>query len=124
MLSIQGTKMRQEDEYKCNEHSSGEVCEASDTNTALAGVGAEGREVSGSASAANTGRHPYCANCDIEILWPPTVVQGKTYCCIGCAGGGPCCCDYSLYRSETISGVVHYGPQVEEARASSDNEAS
>ena len=50
-----------------------------------------------------------CANCDIDILWPPTVVQGKIYCCTGCAAGGPCSCDYSLYRSVTISGVIHYG---------------
>jgi hypothetical protein len=38
-----------------------------------------------------------CANCEIEILWPPTVVQGKPYCCAGCAAGGPCSCDYSQY---------------------------
>jgi hypothetical protein len=50
----------------------------------------------------------HCANCDIEFLWPPTVVQGKTYCCTGCAAGGPCNCDYSQYRSVTISGVIHY----------------
>jgi len=54
-----------------------------------------------------------CANCDIDILWPPTVVQGKTYCCTGCAAGGPCNCDYSQYRSVTISGVIHYGPHAE-----------
>jgi hypothetical protein len=54
-----------------------------------------------------------CANCDIDILWPPTVVQGKTYCCTGCAAGGPCNCDYSQYRSVTISGVIHYGPHPE-----------
>jgi hypothetical protein len=54
-----------------------------------------------------------CANCDIEFLWPPTVVQGKTYCCTGCAAGGPCNCDYSQYRSVTISGVIHYGPHAE-----------
>jgi hypothetical protein len=55
-------------------------------------------------------QHPlvHCANCDIEILWTPTIVQGKTYCCTGCAAGGPCNCDYSLYRSVTISGVIHY----------------
>jgi hypothetical protein len=50
----------------------------------------------------------HCANCDIEILWAPTVVQGKTFCCTGCAAGGPCNCDYSLYRSVNISGVIHY----------------
>ncbi len=51
---------------------------------------------------------PRCANCDIEILWRPTIRQGKTYCCTGCAAGGPCNCDYSLYRSVTISGVIYY----------------
>src|SRR2546423_15425139 len=56
-----------------------------------------------------------CANCDIEILWPPTVVQGKTYCCSGCAVGGPCNCDYSQYRSVNIAGRIHY--DVEEGKA-------
>ncbi len=37
----------------------------------------------------------HCANCDIDILWTPTIVQGKAYCCTGCAAGGPCNCDYS-----------------------------
>jgi hypothetical protein len=37
----------------------------------------------------------HCANCDIDFLWAPTIVQGKTYCCTGCAAGGPCNCDYS-----------------------------
>jgi hypothetical protein len=50
----------------------------------------------------------HCANCDIEFFWSPTVVQGKVYCCSGCAAGGPCNCDYSLYRSVTILGVIHY----------------
>ena len=51
-----------------------------------------------------------CANCDIEFFWPPTVVQGKAYCCTGCAAGGPCNCDYSLYRPVSILGVIHYEP--------------
>jgi hypothetical protein len=54
-----------------------------------------------------------CANCDIEFQWPPTIVRGKTYCCTGCANGGPCCCDYSLYNVVNISGVIHYAPDVE-----------
>jgi hypothetical protein len=53
-----------------------------------------------------------CANCDIDILWPPVVVQGKTYCCTGCAAGGPCNCDYSEYSSVSISGVIYYGTDV------------
>jgi hypothetical protein len=52
-----------------------------------------------------------CANCDIEFFWSPTVVQDNLYCCTGCAAGGPCTCDYSLYRSVTIMGVIHYDEQ-------------
>lgn len=36
-----------------------------------------------------------CANCGIPIHWQPTLVDGIAYCCVGCAGGGPCTCDYS-----------------------------
>ena len=56
-----------------------------------------------------------CANCEIDILWAPIIVQGKAFCCTGCAAGGPCNCDYSEYRSVNISGVIHYGygPQPE-----------
>jgi hypothetical protein len=35
-----------------------------------------------------------CTNCGIVIRWLPTVVDGKPYCCLGCAQGGPCECDY------------------------------
>lgn len=51
-----------------------------------------------------------CANCDIEILWTPTIARETAYCCTGCAAGGPCNCDYSQYRSANISGVIHYYP--------------
>jgi len=50
-----------------------------------------------------------CSNCEIEFQWSPTLVNEKTYCCTGCAGGGPCCCDYSQYNAVNISGVIHYG---------------
>ncbi len=36
-----------------------------------------------------------CENCGILITWQPTVVDGQAYCCLGCAVGGPCSCDYS-----------------------------
>lgn len=49
-----------------------------------------------------------CANCEIDFFWSPTVSLDKIYCCTGCAAGGPCNCDYSLYRSVTIMGVIHY----------------
>jgi hypothetical protein len=67
---------------------------------------------------------PHCANCDIDILWPPTVVQGITYCCVGCAAGGPCCCDYSQYRSVTISGIIHYGPDEDALQKAPNQETS
>ena len=35
-----------------------------------------------------------CANCGLEISWPPAVVDGNSYCCGGCALGGPCYCSY------------------------------
>lgn len=38
---------------------------------------------------------PICANCGIPIRWLPTIVAGKTFCCLGCAEGGPCECDYT-----------------------------
>jgi hypothetical protein len=54
---------------------------------------------------------PRCANCDIEILWPPIYRQGVAYCCTGCAAGGPCNCDYSQYHAVNIAGVIHYRPE-------------
>ena len=41
-----------------------------------------------------------CANCGIEIRWQSTIVDGKTYCCLGCSRGGPCECDYSRLPQE------------------------
>lgn len=35
-----------------------------------------------------------CATCGIIIHWQPTIVDGLSYCCPGCAQGGPCNCDY------------------------------
>ncbi len=35
-----------------------------------------------------------CANCGLEIDWEPVVAEGRTYCCGGCARGGPCYCSY------------------------------
>ena len=67
----------------------------------------EGEEQSVRPDAARRQMHR-CANCDIEFFWSPTVVQDNVYCCTGCAAGGPCTCDYSLYRSVIIMGVIHY----------------
>lgn len=35
-----------------------------------------------------------CATCEIEVVWPPIRRHGRTYCCAGCAAGGPCTCSY------------------------------
>jgi hypothetical protein len=40
------------------------------------------------------GQQVVCANCGIIIRWQPTIIEGKGYCCLGCAQGGPCECDY------------------------------
>src|SRR5690242_167222 len=57
----------------------------------------------GSSSHHHVGQQPIrCANCDIDILWAPIVVQGTTYCCTGCAAGGPCNCDYSQYYLSSL----------------------
>ncbi len=37
-----------------------------------------------------------CANCGLEIGWEPIVLEGRAYCCGGCACGGPCYCSYDL----------------------------
>lgn len=41
-----------------------------------------------------------CANCGISIEWQPTIIDGHTYCCLGCSRGGPCDCDYSRLPQE------------------------
>lgn len=35
-----------------------------------------------------------CASCDIDLEGEPLVVDGKPFCCQGCAQGGPCTCTY------------------------------
>ncbi len=40
-----------------------------------------------------------CQNCGIEIEWQPVIVDRQPYCCLGCAQGGPCQCDYARLPS-------------------------
>jgi len=50
---------------------------------------------------------PMCANCRIVIRWQPTIVDGRFYCCLGCAQGGPCECDYDhLPQRDEINPLV------------------
>ena len=51
--------------------------------------------------------YPTCRSCGIEIRWKPTIVGDRTYCCIGCAQGGPCECDYdNLPRVDEVNALV------------------
>ena len=53
------------------------------------------------------GQEQICANCGIVIVWEPTMVEGRHYCCPGCAQGGPCDCDYdNLPRSGDGNPIV------------------
>jgi len=42
----------------------------------------------------------HCANCGIRITWPAITSDGKAYCCLGCALGGPCYCSYDYGGKE------------------------
>ena len=35
-----------------------------------------------------------CASCEGHLTTDPVYRMDETYCCIGCAGGGPCVCLY------------------------------
>lgn len=35
-----------------------------------------------------------CGSCEIELTGSPLLVDGKAFCCAGCAEGGPCTCTY------------------------------
>jgi hypothetical protein len=51
--------------------------------------------------------YPTCQSCGIVIRWQPTIVEDRTYCCIGCAQGGPCVCDYdNLPRVDEINALA------------------
>jgi hypothetical protein len=34
----------------------------------------------------------YCAGCGVEVVGPPVVKQGTSYCCAMCADGAECDC--------------------------------
>jgi hypothetical protein len=62
-----------------------------------------------------------CANCGIVIRWQRTIVDGKSYCCWGCAQGGPCECDYdNLPPPGTTNPLVR---QTDEAQKEKERES-
>jgi len=53
-----------------------------------------------------------CETCGIVIRWQPTIIGDKTYCCLGCAQGGPCECDYdNLPRPDEMNALVVRPPR-------------
>jgi hypothetical protein len=60
-----------------------------------------------------------CTTCGIIIRWQPTIVEGKAYCCLGCADGGPCECDYdNLPQHGVTNPLVVHAPDSQEHRTS------
>ncbi len=59
-------------------------------------------------------RRGYCASCEMLLTGRPIYHMDETYCCLGCAQGGPCICSYEADLSS--DGVDHHGlPFVEPA---------
>ncbi len=54
-------------------------------------------------------RRGYCASCDSLLPDParPVYRMDETYCCVGCAHGGPCICTYEQDLAD--DGVDHLG---------------
>ena len=52
-------------------------------------------------------RPGHCASCEAAIPGRPFLRMGDAYCCVGCADGGPCVCDYEVDLAD--DGVDHLG---------------
>lgn len=61
-----------------------------------------------------------CENCGIMIRWQPTIIGDKTYCCLGCAQGGPCECDYDNLPHPDERNALVVRPARELARHEAD----
>jgi len=54
------------------------------------------------------------------IRWQPTIIGDKTYCCLGCAQGGPCECDYDNLPHPDERNALAVRPARELARREAD----
>ena len=45
-------------------------------------------------------RRGYCASCEQVLVTRPVYFMDETYCCSGCAKGGPCWCTYEADLAE------------------------
>jgi hypothetical protein len=62
-------------------------------------------------------RRGHCASCEGAIAGRPVYRMDEAYCCVGCAEGGPCLCNYETDLAD--DGVDHLGllfPMEEVAR--------
>ena len=50
-----------------------------------------------------------CVGCEMPLDRPGAVYAGLTYCCEGCAGGGPCVCTYDERVPSNADSVDHLG---------------
>jgi hypothetical protein len=65
-------------------------------------------------------QEPICANCGISIEWQATIVDGIIYCCMGCAHGGPCECDYDNLPQEEDTKAVMLHPDRRRRNSNAD----
>lgn len=41
-----------------------------------------------------------CDGCGVEISWAPVLMNKRVYCCLDCAEGRPCQCDFPVEELE------------------------
>ena len=44
-----------------------------------------------------------CDQCGMRYDWPGVEVDGRVYCCAGCASGGPCTCDRTFVTDADLA---------------------
>jgi hypothetical protein len=64
----------------------------------------------------------FCASCEGVITGRPVYRTDEAYCCIGCAGRGPCICTYEADLCDGVSGLGL--PFAVRSEPSSDAEAT
>ena len=53
----------------------------------------------------------YCASCEGAITSRPVYRMDEAYCCHGCAGGGPCACNYEAdLADDGVDGIGLMAP--------------
>lgn len=65
-----------------------------------------------------------CANCAIEFDWTPVDQHGLTYCCSGCADGGPCSCEYDAPVAFTASTTLEEASRSIMAKSAKNDDAT